>query len=142
MARLLLLFVAAMILAAHASLIPGDSLSELGEIDGEETADVPENEVPGEELGEEDFDDEEDSDEMPEEGGEVDEGQPQEDTSDAAITPGEDAKRRRRYCYYRYHCRYCLYRWRRCKGSRYRRCRYHVCYNCSRFCIYPHYRRG
>ena len=25
-----------------------DSLSELGEIDGEETADVPENEVPGE----------------------------------------------------------------------------------------------
>ncbi|XP_073228950.1 uncharacterized protein [Porites lutea] len=144
MARLLLLFIAAMILAAHASLIPGDSLSELEEIDGEETADVPENEMPEEELGEEDFDDGEDLDEMPEEVGEVHEGQLQEDTSDTAITPGEDAKRSRRLCYYRYHCRYCLYRWRRCRGSRYRRrrCRYHVCYGCRRFCIYPYYRRN
>ncbi|XP_073228402.1 uncharacterized protein [Porites lutea] len=73
MARLLLLFIAGMIFAAHASVIPGDSLSE--------------NEMPAEELGEEDFDEREDSDEMPEEGEEVDEGQPQEDTSDAAMTP-------------------------------------------------------
>ncbi|CAH3158944.1 unnamed protein product [Porites evermanni] len=131
MARLLLLFIAGMIFAAHASVIPGDSLSE--------------NEIPAEELGEEDFDEREDSDEMPEEGEEVDEGQPQEDTSDAAMTPedakwGKSYKPYKRYCYYRFQCRYCVYRWIKCKGYGYRRCRYHVCYGCKRSCVYRYYR--